>query len=149
MEKFMSAYQGSEKSQTDASLSNEEVEKPGSLWSRLTEENQTPKQAEEYVKMFYDFFKHMSTLSVGSLVLVSTMAEKSTLGHKFTPTLISSLLCFFGSILGSLLAMSQLPRHAAGSKMALRTHNSFLLGGILSAGLFGLALFFLEIHLLS
>jgi lysylphosphatidylglycerol synthetase-like protein (DUF2156 family) len=118
-------------------------------WARLMEEDQTPAQATERVKMFYDFFKHMTTLSSGSFIILTVMAEKFTINHRFTFSLAAAFICFMCSIFGSLQAMVQLPRHAGGSKMSTSQNINFVLGGAISILSFGAAFLLLELHLLS
>lgn len=53
-----------------------------------------------------DYFKHLTTLSTGSVVLIATFLEKFAPHPHWRPAVIVSLLGFLVAVLGSLTAMT-------------------------------------------
>ena len=56
-------------------------------------------------KLYYDFYKHLTTLSVGSILIIVTFWESSNSTQEFAPLLIFSLGFFVLSIMCSVFTM--------------------------------------------
>jgi hypothetical protein len=60
----------------------------------------------EQFKLWVDYYKHLTTLSTGSIVLMATFMEKLFSQPRWKASVIIALLGFLFSILGSVLVMS-------------------------------------------
>jgi hypothetical protein len=61
---------------------------------------------EEGWKLQYDIYKHLTTLSTGSIILVVTFLEKLFKNPVWKGLVIASLVCLFLSIFGSFTVMN-------------------------------------------
>ena len=81
--------------------------------------------------MMFDLFKHLTTLSTGSLLLVLAFVDKMFPNPEYKFLLIAVFVLFGICILGSLLAMFMLPMLViTGSKPEKEIERSILAGAI-------------------
>lgn len=73
----------------------------------LTKEEKAEREA---LKLQFDVYKHITTLSSGSIVLTCTFIEKFFKTPRFLALMIVSLVSFFLSIILSIYAMNDLAR---------------------------------------
>lgn len=73
----------------------------------LTKEEKAEREA---LKLQFDVYKHITTLSSGSVILTCTFLEKFFKTPRFLALMIVSLGCFFFSIIFSIYAMNDLAR---------------------------------------
>src|SRR5262245_33583424 len=66
------------------------------------------KAEREAIKLLFEVYKHLTTLSSGSIVIICTFLEKFFKKPETLPVIIGSLLCFLLSILWSIYVMSRL-----------------------------------------
>lgn len=71
----------------------------------LTAEEKAEREA---IKLLFEVYKHLTTLSSGSIVIICTFLEKFFKKAETLPVIIGSLLCFLFSILLSIYVMSRL-----------------------------------------
>jgi hypothetical protein len=81
----------------------------------MTTKNENPvelttqeKAEKEAAKMYFELYKHLTTLSSGSIVLICTFLEKFFKTSESLHFLTASLVCFLASIIGSIYVMSHL-----------------------------------------
>ncbi|HEY6896129.1 MAG TPA: hypothetical protein VI279_02625 [Rhodocyclaceae bacterium] len=83
-------------------------------WASLghTDNHPTPEQRHkdfiEGAKLGYDFFKHMTTLSTASLLLLSTLLEKFFRAPSWTALIGATFVGLIASLVFSLIAMFSL-----------------------------------------
>jgi hypothetical protein len=65
----------------------------------LTAEEKAEKEA---IKMLFEVYKHLTTLSSGSIVIICTFLEKFFKTPKSLHFVTSALVCFLLSIIGSI-----------------------------------------------
>ena len=75
----------------------------------------------EFRKLWSDYLKHLTTLSTGSILLIATFLEKLFSQPRWKAAVITSLLGFLASILGSTIGLSGV---VIGSKQLLSTSRS-------------------------
>src|SRR5947209_18330058 len=66
------------------------------------------KSHQESIKLLFEVYKHIITLSNGAIVILSTFIEKVFQAPKENRLVTLSLLCFLASILSSLMMMAHL-----------------------------------------
>jgi len=87
---------------------------------------------EEGRKLQYDSFKHLTTLSTGSILLFITFVEKVSTGSRYIPLIIIAFVAFILSILASLVMMTLIARIVRKSN-EVEEHNR-ITGKIFIAG---------------
>jgi hypothetical protein len=60
----------------------------------------------EWMKIWVDYLKHLTTLSTGSLVLIVTFLDKLFVRPRWNAVMIASLIGFLVSILGSVVLLT-------------------------------------------
>jgi hypothetical protein len=101
-----------------------------------------PFRRREHAKMMFDYFKHLTTLSTGSVLLLVTLLEKVFLNPRWKLLIAFSYGGFVISILSSVIAMLMLVKLAGKSSDPVM---SVLAAGATTA----LASFFLSILCLA
>jgi len=66
----------------------------------------------ELNRVWSDYFKHLTALSTGAVVLIATFLEKFAPHPHWRPAVIVSLLSFLAAILGSVAVMTGLAMNA-------------------------------------
>ena len=96
------------------------------------------KRRTEMVKMLFEFLKHLTTLSSGSILLIVALAEKFIKAPHLSQHLFRSVFLFCVAILTALLTMGVLSFHAGGDKLSTGAIKLFAWGLLMSAmGFFG------------
>jgi predicted permease len=75
----------------------------------LEESRQTgydPGGEAEFHKLWADYLKHITTLSTGSILLIATFLEKLFSQPRWKAAVLTSLLGFLASVLGSTIGLS-------------------------------------------
>jgi hypothetical protein len=72
----------------------------------------------ELNSVWSDYFKHLTTLSTGAVVLIATFLEKFAPHPHWRPAVIVSLLGFLVAILGSIAVMTGLAMNAPNANTA-------------------------------
>lgn len=89
----------------------------------------------EGLKIYYDFFKHLTTLSTASLLLLATLLEKFFKAPSWTVLIGITFFCFFVSLVSSVLSMAAVGLAIADSGMVEDSRLKFLsLGGVCAVG---------------
>jgi hypothetical protein len=88
----------------------------------------------ETSKSFFDFNKHLSILSSGSILVVLSLGEKFTSGHQFTAGMFYAITAFVFSIIGAFLVLGVLSFCTDGSILKINDSVFLLFGFLLSAG---------------
>jgi hypothetical protein len=103
------------------------------------------KAEKESLKLLFEVYKHLTTLSSGSIIIICTFLEKFFKTPKSLHLITGSLICFLVSIIGSVYVMPHLAMEQnvnqsdrkAGNKLLRRlefiSSLSFVLGVILLA----------------
>jgi hypothetical protein len=60
----------------------------------------------ERIKLWVDYFKHLTTLSTGSIVLIATLLEKAMPHARARAAIITSLIGFLACVLGAVLSLT-------------------------------------------
>ena len=60
----------------------------------------------EFHKLWADYLKHITTLSTGSILLIATFLEKLFAQPRWKAAVLTSLLGFLASVLGSTIGLS-------------------------------------------
>lgn len=100
-------------------------------------DEQRHKDLIEGLKSLYDFFKHMTTLSTGSLLLLATLLEKFFKAPSWSALIGLTFVGFIGSLVCSLVMMVLVSHYIATSgesEGAVDTVSNF--GSIGAAGFF-------------
>lgn len=63
------------------------------------------RQFEEGLKLHYDIYKHLTTLSTGSILIIVALLEKVFVHPKWKAFVVSAFCLFLLTILGSLVTM--------------------------------------------
>jgi hypothetical protein len=106
--------------------------------SAMTESVAEEKNKAEMFKLVFDFLKHLTTLSSGSILLILTLAEKFFKDSAFSPALFQSLGAFAVSILAALVSMAVISFSAGNGRLTGRSSYWFAWGFVTSAiGFFG------------
>jgi len=92
------------------------------------------KAGSERIKLGFEFFKHVATLSSGSILLVLALAERVLSGSPQTGPLFQSVFCFLVAISASLLAMGSLAMLGGGEQPS-KNEIKFLSWALVMAGL--------------
>jgi hypothetical protein len=96
------------------------------------------KEDVEAFKLIFDYLKHLTTLSSGSILLVVTLAEKFFANSPFRSILFQALASFGWSILTALLSMAVISLNVGGGTFSPRSRKVFAWGFSMSAlGFFG------------
>ena len=78
-------------------------------------------------KLYYDFYKHLTTLSVGSILIIVTFWESSNSTQEFAPLPIFSLTFFVFSIMCSIFAMfNAIEEHLQSLRARLIKNSAYL-----------------------
>jgi hypothetical protein len=92
----------------------------------------------EAFKLIFDFLKHLTTLSSGSILLLVTLAEKFFANSPFRNILFQALAAFGWSILTALLSRIIISLNVGGGTFSATTRKTFAWGFSMSAlGFFG------------
>jgi 4-hydroxybenzoate polyprenyltransferase len=70
--------------------------------SGLQTSDPPPHEIERY-KAIFDYHKHLTTLSTGSIVLIATFLEKLFAQPEWKPLVVVSLVGFMASVIGSII----------------------------------------------
>jgi hypothetical protein len=84
-------------------------------------------------KLIFDYLKHLTTLSSGSILLVVTLAEKLFSSSSFRSVLIPVLISFGWSILTAVLSMAIISINVAAGTFSENSRKLFALGFAMSA----------------
>jgi hypothetical protein len=96
------------------------------------------KDLSDMFKMLFEFFKHLTTLSSGSILVILALAEKFIKQLADVTSLFGSMFCFSVVIVTSLVSMAVLAVHAAGDKPSKGAIKLFAWGaGMSGIGFFG------------
>lgn len=96
------------------------------------------KQRTENFKMMFDFLKHLTTLSSGSILLILALAEKFIKEPQLSQHLFRSVFAFCVAILAALITMGVIALHASGEKPSPNAANTLAWGLVMSGmGFFG------------
>jgi hypothetical protein len=102
-----------------------------------------------YLEVTYDYTKHLTTLSTGSIVLIVTFAEKFAKEANWRRLLPLSLCCLLGSLLSALACMfftvgirgASEKSRVADWQYNLASKSLLMAIGLLFLGLFTIGLF--------
>ena len=72
---------------------------------KLKELLESMEKMKEVQRMMYDYFKHLTTLSAGLILVIVAFLEKVFSDPKDTAFVIISVICFALCLIGSLLAL--------------------------------------------
>lgn len=100
----------------------------------------------ESCRLYFDFFKHLTTLRTGSILLLVTFLTNGLESVKANKLVFSSLLLFFLSIMASAGCMFIFASHVQGKRnRQLINQNLIAVGALIAAGTFlgGIASFIL------
>lgn len=115
----------------------------------LPTKEQQHKDYIEGLKIYYDFFKHLTTLSTASLLLLATLLEKFFKAPSWTVLIGVTFFCFFVSLVSSVLSMASVGLAIADSGMVGDSRLKFLsLGAVCSVGGILIAMVFLVLFTL-
>lgn len=96
------------------------------------------KDRSDTFKTLFEFFKHLTTLSSGSILVILALAEKFIKQPVDVTFLFRSMFCFCVAIVTSLVAMGVLAFHAAGDKPSNGAVKLLAWGTVMSGiGFFG------------
>jgi hypothetical protein len=101
------------------------------------------------IKLLYDFLKHLTTLSSGSVVLIVTLSEKLLKDTPASGLLVSGIICFLLAILASLVAMAILAAYLDERPDSEATINTFSGSFTFSAGAFYVGMVLIAISVFS
>ena len=91
----------------------------------------------ESCKLFFDFFKHLTTLSTGSLVLITTFLTKIAREGGLGDSVGNAVICLLVSIGASVLAMFVFAGHISGRKDQQEVNRSLIaLAAVVAGGAF-------------
>lgn len=91
------------------------------------------KEDVEAFKLIFDYLKHLTTLSSGSILLVVTLAEKFFANSPFRGVLFLALVSFGWSILTALLSMAVISMNVGGGIFSPLARKAFAWGFAMSA----------------
>jgi hypothetical protein len=124
------------------------VEEKKSDITQPTEYTAQQKAGEEGSKLYFEMYKHLTTLSTGSILLLVTFLEKIFANPKWKILIVAALSFFLLSILASLMLMalhanfvSNLEVDDAGKKIESKSVNLCLgcfLGGVICLVIFAI-----------
>ena len=84
-------------------------------------------------KLLFDFLKHLTTLSSGSILVLITLAEKFFTNSPFRNVLFIALAAFGWSILFALFSMIIISFNVGGGTFSTKSLNAFTSGFAMSA----------------
>jgi len=96
---------------------------------------------QESWKLQYDIYKHLTTLSTGSILLLITFLEKVFQKPLWKELVIVALCCLFSSILTSFIVMNLMASQVREMEVDQRFVKRNLLAIILALGTFCLGIF--------
>lgn len=94
---------------------------------------QDEKNNVEVLKLVFEFLKHLTTLSSGSILVILTLAEKFFKDSAYSPALFQSVGAFAISILAALVSMAVLSFNVASMRLPGRPAFWFAWGFAMSA----------------
>jgi len=100
---------------------------------------------EESWKLQYDIYKHLTTLSTGSILLLITFLEKLFAKPIWKELVVVALCCLFASILTSFIVMNLMASQVREMEVDQRFVTRNLIVIILALGTFCLGIIFLII----
>ena len=68
--------------------------------------NEPPAHAVEYYVQVFDYLKHLTTLSTGSIILIATFLEKLFLHPRWKPLVVVALAGFMTCVISSIIVHS-------------------------------------------
>ena len=89
----------------------------------------------EQYKVFYDFFKHLTTLSTGSILLLATLLKDLFKSPEWSPLVAVSFVCFTLTILGSVVSMLMFGSQVVHQKAPEGGSANFLIGFLIAVGI--------------
>lgn len=100
-------------------------------------------------KLLYDFLKHLTTLSSGSILVILALAEKFVAGSPQSKWLFGGLSFFLIAILGALVAMLMLAGEVDNKKISDRASDVFATGFTVSAIMFTVGMAMVVVAIMS